>query len=543
MTITKKTISYTFIFILSASLFAPVFVDVAFAKGGSSSRGDSGYGGSTGGGGNYGGSSAGGSNYGGSTGGNSNYGGSTGGASNYGGSTAGGSNYGGSTAGGSNYGGSTAGGSNYGGSTAGGSDRRDPASPNHERDTVTTIVPAPTTPTVTPPVVTPPTSQAPACSLSLNPTSITSGANSTLSWTSSNATSGSITSGVGSVAPVASGSVSVSATSDTTYTGVFSGAGGTVTCSATLTITASGGGGGSSGGGGGSSGGGGGGPTFDPRITLSLSVPEPQPLSSVYLSQVPYTGLTLGAFGQSIFWSLVTLWSVFLTYLFVGKQILRKLFTVSQKEEIEEVQRESHMQENAVIEEIKLPQVNTNLVFSSEKAPHYKLIEKASLDGVLLSEEGALYIVAQDGDENSLFASIVAEAKARYPREDGWLALNKERIISIIGAEHIAPVAQPLALGATHTFTQAIVSGDEAGAFAAIARMNESELKNEILSVISELDAEFRNRKSGKGSVYTNLSDTKIESMLSALTGSIDATYHDIQTSAKIALSKVFAVG
>ena len=61
--------------------------------------------------------------------------------------------------------------------------------------------------------------------------------NYTLSWSTQNATSFIINQGIGSVTPVAAGSVSVSATTTTTYIGTVVGAGGTKTCQATVEFT------------------------------------------------------------------------------------------------------------------------------------------------------------------------------------------------------------------------------------------------------------------------------------------------------------------
>ncbi|MBU1557876.1 hypothetical protein KKC45_02850 [Patescibacteria group bacterium] len=74
----------------------------------------------------------------------------------------------------------------------------------------------------------------PTCSMNLNPTSIMSGGSSVLSWSSTNATSASINQNIG-VVPV-DGSASVSPLSATTYTGTFTGPGGTTTCSARLDV-------------------------------------------------------------------------------------------------------------------------------------------------------------------------------------------------------------------------------------------------------------------------------------------------------------------
>jgi hypothetical protein len=75
----------------------------------------------------------------------------------------------------------------------------------------------------------------PTISFTANPTSIASGASSTLTWSTANATSVTIDNGVGS--KPASGSASVSPTTTTTYTLTATGPSGTSTARATVTVT------------------------------------------------------------------------------------------------------------------------------------------------------------------------------------------------------------------------------------------------------------------------------------------------------------------
>jgi peptidoglycan/xylan/chitin deacetylase (PgdA/CDA1 family) len=86
----------------------------------------------------------------------------------------------------------------------------------------------------TPPPPSPPGT--PTVSLSANPTSITSGQSSTLTWSSTNATS-CTASGAWSGARELSGSVSVSPTATATYTLACTGAGGTTSQSTTVTVS------------------------------------------------------------------------------------------------------------------------------------------------------------------------------------------------------------------------------------------------------------------------------------------------------------------
>jgi hypothetical protein len=85
------------------------------------------------------------------------------------------------------------------------------------------------------------TQQTPTCSLSANPSTINLEQKSTLSWTSANATGGSISPGIGSVGP--SGQTTVMPSQTTTYTGTFTGPGGVTACSTTVTVNSGSGGG------------------------------------------------------------------------------------------------------------------------------------------------------------------------------------------------------------------------------------------------------------------------------------------------------------
>lgn len=94
--------------------------------------------------------------------------------------------------------------------------------------------PAPVAPPPPPPPAAPPPAQ-PSVNLQASPGSIQRGQSATLSWSSTNATSLSISPGVGNVA--AQGSQSVSPTDSTTYTVTATGPGGTADATARVTVT------------------------------------------------------------------------------------------------------------------------------------------------------------------------------------------------------------------------------------------------------------------------------------------------------------------
>jgi hypothetical protein len=88
-----------------------------------------------------------------------------------------------------------------------------------------------TTPTPTSTITTP----APTCNLSTTPASITSGQSAQLSWTSTNATTGSLN-GVGSLSSL-NGSMTISPSTSTNYTATFSGLGGSINCATSVSVT------------------------------------------------------------------------------------------------------------------------------------------------------------------------------------------------------------------------------------------------------------------------------------------------------------------
>ena len=73
-------------------------------------------------------------------------------------------------------------------------------------------------------------------SLSASPALIAPGGSSTLNWTSQNATSASISNGVGAVTPIAGGSIAVSPAATSTYTLTLTGPGGTIQRQVTVSV-------------------------------------------------------------------------------------------------------------------------------------------------------------------------------------------------------------------------------------------------------------------------------------------------------------------
>ena len=138
----------------------------------------------------------------------------------------------------------------------------------------------------------------PICNMTLSQYTIREGEQASLRWDSSNTNSVSINNGIGNVGQ--NGVRTVAPRAGTyTYQGVFYGTNGqSITCLATLRVE----------------------PQFisygQPNVSLTqLPTPPEQPLTSLYLSDLPYTGLDLGPVGTMLYWLALIIWSIALAYL------------------------------------------------------------------------------------------------------------------------------------------------------------------------------------------------------------------------------------
>jgi hypothetical protein len=160
----------------------------------------------------------------------------------------------------------------------------------------------------------PPTVQvSPRCIyLTANKSLIERGEEVVLSWKTEDASSITINNG-GGTHTAATGSVTVRPNENTTYVATVPNAPANPNCEVSVRIERDSGGGG---GGGGSSRNRNRDRDEAPRVFLdSVTRPAEPPLASVYLSEIPYTGLDLGPAGTAFYWLMLILWSAAAAYL------------------------------------------------------------------------------------------------------------------------------------------------------------------------------------------------------------------------------------
>ena len=392
-------------------------------------------------------------------------------------------------------------------------------------------------------------------------------------------TSGSINNNVGTTSPVSSGTINdIFPSDDTLYTGTFSGPHGTATCTATVSIKRTG------------CVGCGGGGLDQPNVQLAkVQSPTDQPLAFVSLSQIPYTGFEAGTLLTLIFWTAVTLWSVGIAYIFVGKGSMRfvanRVLSYAQvpvrRDEREEqyladVDGYSSPHQNTVMESVAAPvapvvsQPQTQHTEASEGLPHLTdVIEsRAHAAGILLSPE-ALVIAEGLHSERSetlrIFGDLLNEAVRTIPREDGWILLSAERMRSLIketGVQHTAgrssarvipasSVAPVVDDSAADRFVATLLSGDRNGAFTILHALEQEQASPAKFAtgVATLLDKLYRSRKTNVPfedislkEKAARIADEGLQQLVEVFAHALDTAYESKYTGLKIAVAQAFDI-
>ena len=159
-----------------------------------------------------------------------------------------------------------------------------------------------------------------------------------------------------------------------------------------------------------------------------------QPLvAGIALSQVPYTGFEAGPLLTSVFYTLLALWGVAIAYILVIRK--RPLFNVVGAAKTEE---------NPAVMPFVATTVDTDATVEAEpetttvveKEETRSLVQVcAEEEQILLAPDAIDFINEQaetESDQLYLFNKIADLAKAEFPMEDGWIALDRKRIESLI---------------------------------------------------------------------------------------------------------------
>ena len=298
--------------------------------------------------------------------------------------------------------------------------------------------------------------------------------------------------------------------------------------------------------------------THDPRV------------AGISLTQVPYTGFEAGPTLTFIFYALLTIWGLFVAYVFVIRRdslagvsfagahdhaTYTDLSTAEAVDDVEaETEAESYVHAVAHTESpVNLPTAPvvgySALVAEATDEEADASIEMTELENrahaqnVLLSSDAMRFFInATEAGEtrNEKLDVVIAQAKASFPSEGGWVTLNLARIETLISdkeaSEEVETETEVINGG---SLAEAIIDGNVVAAYELIAHRPMIALAD----AAAELDSAYRSRKGEAIEVSDMLANatvttTQLEEAITALTGALDGTYANEAAAVKMAILK-----
>lgn len=399
------------------------------------------------------------------------------------------------------------------------------------------------------------TSENRCISLTASDTTIDDNQTITLTW---NATKGPVTidNGVGTFTSK-SGSVDVTPGGDKTYHASIPEDTNNSDC--TVSVTEDHGGGG----------GGGGGHHHSSKPDVYFSSRQAPPLSSVYLSEIPYTGLDLGPVGTVIYWALLIIWSLAAAYLvlFGGLPLLRRKLTSFGSSVSEALNTQpagllpahagvAHLMPSASIPAQPKPYVAPQPTYTppvqesvAQAAPRLEMTGEGfkkfaaagslTIDDIVkgLSRESGMQLATEPAPEAP---KAYAPAPAAVEPEAPPAAAPMQR-----AEAHAASVSSDVV-----GFISAILEGERDVVFGTIRRINQAghDAEEFMAHAICALDDAYRARLDGTPvhedvkQVTDHLGTSFLERLVTALTTAVDGSYSMGVTGIKLALTRALAV-
>jgi uncharacterized repeat protein (TIGR01451 family) len=290
-----------------------------------------------------------------------------------------------------------------------------------------------------------------------------------------------------------------------------------------------------------------------------LQVRDQAPLvAGISLTAVPYTGFEAGPTMTVLFYMLLVLWALYITYvLVIPKTMLAAKPVLVTPQNTTDLMKKSE----SVRPDVFAPLPTNSVVASTVAAPvnlptaaTYEapvavvptvtnsvtaLENQAHAYQALLSSGAVQELIEMTTEENrsEMLKKIVSDAKGVYPLEDGWVVINQSRL-----TELTTKTATPLAVVTGNgSLAEAIVTGNVVSAYEMIGDRPMIALAD----AAADLDAVYRNRKGATESVSDMLStesakltDGQVTDMIAALTGALDGTYTDEASAVKMAIMK-----
>jgi hypothetical protein len=297
-------------------------------------------------------------------------------------------------------------------------------------------------------------------------------------------------------------------------------------------------------------------------------ITDRQPLvAGISLSNVPYTGFEAGPALTIFFYTLLTAWALFVTYLIVvrrrvavaGVSITETMTTnesaMKQAELVRpDVFTPSVIASTATTAPVNLPTGTPVIGYENLPGAHQvtdavvtELENRAHTQKALLSSDAIRHFISTT--EGTVERNqVIAEAKGMYPLEDGWIVINEARMRSLCDvciagavASQEAPFIPTIVPEGSSSLAEAIVTGNIVAAYEMIGNRPMFALAD----AAADLDAVVRARRGESVKIShllatetARLSDETLKNMITALTGALDGTYTDEASAVKMAIMK-----
>ena len=295
---------------------------------------------------------------------------------------------------------------------------------------------------------------------------------------------------------------------------------------------------------------------------------DQQPLvAGISLSNVPYTGFEAGPVLTVFFYTLLAAWALFVSYLIISRrQPVAEFMAISPSPASQSMKQSEAVRGDvfvptmvastvSVVTPTNLPtgtavvgyesfnQVSDDLVTTLENRAHAQnaLLSSDAIRHFISTTEGNL-------ERNDALDEVIAEAKAQYPLEDGWIVINEARmqnLCEVCTVNHVAsanaPFVPTVIPEGSSSLAEAIVTGNIVAAYEMIGGRPMFALAD----AAADLDAVVRNRRGETNRISdllasetANLSEQTLKNMITALTGALDGTYTDEASAVKMAIMK-----
>jgi hypothetical protein len=306
------------------------------------------------------------------------------------------------------------------------------------------------------------------------------------------------------------------------------------------------------------------------KIVL-LQVRDQSPLvSGISLAQVPYTGFEAGPVMTILFYMLLVIWALYITYVLVIPKAhfavvpinaFRPRTNPDLMADAETVRPDvfatmsvapiATVPVNLPVATPIAPVVPVNLPVATAVVPVVtEVIDTHTIENqahglqALISSDAVRTIagMVNGADQTAVVAQIVADAKGAFPLEDGWVVINQSRLMQIT---NVAPVVVSTAPTGAGSLAEAVVTGNIVAAYSLIVTRPMIALAD----AAADLDALYRIRKGADAKVSdlltaktADLTDEQISEMITALTGALDGMYTDEASAVKMAIMKAVKV-